>query len=115
MMFILKECFRTIINGGIINIAVPDASIYIRAYLNKDNFPEMIPVYKPAFFYNTHIDSINYIAYMAGEHKHMFDIENLLHVISEAGFVNVTERSFENGIDSLHRKPQSIYARGIKP
>lgn len=115
MLFILKECFRSMCSGGILKIAVPNASIYINAYINKDPFPEVIPAYKPAFFHNTHIDSINYIAYMAGEHKHLFDIENLLHIIGEAGFTSVYERPFEDGLDPLYRAPQSIYAHGVKP
>lgn len=115
MTFVFSECMRVLRPGGVFKIAVPDASIYIRAYMNKEDFPEVIPVYKPAFFFNTPIDSINYIAYMAGEHKHMFDMENLLQVMRQAGFVDVAERSFEEGLDTLRRKPQTIYAVGIRP
>ena len=114
MKHVLSECLRILKPGGRMRAAVPDASIYIKAYVNKMPFPEVIPVYKPAFFFNSHIDSINYIAYMAREHHHMFDIDNLIKVLELADFINVAERKFDSDIDVEKRKPQSIYVTAYK-
>lgn len=115
MLHVLAECMRVLRPCGRLRIAVPDASIYIRAYMAKESFPEVIPVYKKAFFFNSPIDSINYIAYMAGQHKHMFDTENLHAIIAHAGFVNVTSREYDPRIDIEKRRAQSIYCSAQKP
>ena len=114
MLDVLHECKRVLKKGGRMRVAVPDASIYIRAYMEHAPFPEVIPVYKPAFHYNTPIDSINYIAYLAKEHKHMFDQENLLKILEVAGFVNVRSREFDPEVDEIKRKPQSVFAEAYK-
>lgn len=110
MRHVLAECMRVLRPGGYLRVAVPDASIYIRAYMEKQRFPEVIPVYQKAFFFNSHIDSINYIAYMAGQHKHMFDMDNLLAILSGAGFINVAARQYDPAIDVEKRRAQSIYS-----
>lgn len=114
MRHVLDECLRVLCPGGRLRVAVPDASIYIRAYLEGRDFPEVIPVYKRAYFFNSPIDSINYIAYMAEQHRHMFDMENLLCVLRNAGFVRVAARDFDPEIDVAKRHPQSIYAEAFK-
>lgn len=114
MLYILEECKRVLSPDGKLSIAVPDASIYIRAYMEEKAFPEVIPVYKPAFFFNSPIDSINYIAYMNGQHKHMFDLKNLLAILKIAGFSDVQSRNFDPTIDIEKRRPQSIYAVAYK-
>lgn len=61
------------------------------------------------------IDQINYIAYMGGEHKFMFDEVNLISLIQQAGFERVSLRSFDERIDLPEREFESIYAEGFKP
>jgi hypothetical protein len=51
---------------------------------------------------------------MAGEHKYMFDQENLLHILTAKGFVNVSARAFDPEIDMQERDFESIYAIGYK-
>ena len=78
------ECLRVLIPGGVFSICVPNARLYIDSYLNSDN-PELdrnhFFGYKPAYNNTTRIDYINYVAYMDGQHKYMFDQENLLHIL----------------------------------
>lgn len=57
MRHVLDECLRVLCPGGRLRVAVPDASIYIRAYLEGRDSPEVIPVYKRAYFFNSPIDS----------------------------------------------------------
>ena len=52
---------------------------------------------------------------MAYEHRHMFDMENLLAVLKKAGFADVKTREFDPSIDVAKRAPQSIYAAARKP
>lgn len=49
--------------------------------------------------YTTH-----YIAYMAGMHKHCFDIDNLLTILNEAGFKDARQRQFDPSIDVEKRR-----------
>ncbi|MFO7033224.1 hypothetical protein B9T07_26245 [Limnospira fusiformis CCALA 023] len=108
---ILKECYRILKKGGIFRVCVPNSRIYIEAYLNPENFDsERYCQYKPAYDYKSPIDYINYIAYMAGHHYHMFDESNLICVFSQAGFDHVKLRDFDPSIDLESRRDGSIYA-----
>ncbi|NER53002.1 MAG: methyltransferase domain-containing protein [Symploca sp. SIO1A3] len=108
---LLAECHRILKQGGIFSICVPNAKIYVEAYLNPNQFdPQKYCKYKPAYYYNSPIDYINYIAYMAGHHYHMFDEDNLLAILAKANFRNVRLRDFDPGIDLESRKYESIYA-----
>jgi len=58
---------------------------------------------------------VNYVAYMDGEHKYLFDIENLLYILKNAGLVEVVERKIDTSVDRPERDYESIYAIGVKP
>lgn len=112
---LLDECIRTLKPGGSISIVVPNAGMYIEGYIGKREIPETYFGWEPAFNRTTRIDALNYVAYMAGEHKYMFDQENLLHILAAKGFTNVTSRSFDPETDMAERDFESIYAIGFKP
>jgi predicted SAM-dependent methyltransferase len=114
LMRLLVDCHRVLKPGGSFSACVPDASIYVRAYINPAGFDRSFLVYKPAVISNSGIDLLNYIAYMDGHHRYMFDQENLLRVLAEAGFSDVRGREFDPTIDLTERKYESIYAIGIK-
>jgi predicted SAM-dependent methyltransferase len=112
---VLDECHRALAPGGIFSISVPNAKIYIEAYMaGKSLDPSMFLGYEPAFNRTTPIDYINYTAYMAGEHKYMFDEDNLLFILERRGFRNVHSRQFDPDIDSPERRFESIYAEAVK-
>ena len=116
MVNFLSECYRILKPGGFFKIAVPNARIYIESYENPEQFdPEKYCLYTPAYHYHSKIDFINYIAYMDGHHRYLFDEENLPKVIAHGGFENVKLRDFEPGLDLESRKHESIYAEAIKP
>ena len=114
MMDVLLECKRCLKKGAIFSISVPDATIFTNAYLNREEEQTVrnMGVYGPGFHYNSSIDYINYIAYMGGIHKYMFDTENLPKILEKAGFVNIHERPFDKNLDW---RGQSIYMQCSTP
>jgi predicted SAM-dependent methyltransferase len=112
---LLSDCYRVLKPGGILDACVPDASIYVRAYVNPEGFDCNFLIYKPAVFSDLKIDWLNYIAYMDGHHRYMFDQENLIRILVEAGFTDAQKRDFDASRDKLERKYESIYAFGSKP
>lgn len=112
---ILKESYRVLKPGGWISACVPDGSLYVMAYAkNKVLDPDVWLRYKPAATIFSPIDIINYMAYMDDEHKHLFDIDNLIALFASAGFKNVRQRSFNPELDLEVRDYQSIYVEGTK-
>jgi predicted SAM-dependent methyltransferase len=107
----LDECKRVLKPGGTFSICVPNAKIYIDAYVREETLDEKIyfRTYK-AYNHTTRIDYVNYIAHMNGHHKYLFDEENLLYILNAKGFKNVRLRSFDPGLDELTRDFESIYA-----
>ena len=112
---LLDECMRALKPGGSFSIVVPNAGMYIEGYVGQRALPEEYFGWEPAYNRTTRIDALNYVAYMAGEHKYMFDQENLLHILDAKGFVNVSSRSFDPDTDMQERDFESIYAIGYKP
>jgi predicted SAM-dependent methyltransferase len=112
---LLDECMRTLMPGGSISIAVPNARIYVESYLGLRELDDEYFGWEPAYNRTTRIDALNYVAHMAGEHKYMFDQENLLHLLNAKGFINVCARPFDPETDMQERDYESIYAIGYKP
>jgi predicted SAM-dependent methyltransferase len=112
---VLTESMRVLKPGGTFSICVPNARIYIEGYLGVRNIPDEFYGWRPAFNETTAIDAVNYVAYMNGEHKYLFDIENLLHLLNSAGLTDVKERTLDPMVDRPERDYESIYAIGIKP
>ena len=112
---LLIDCKRVLKPGGSFSACVPDASIYVRSYMDADTFDRSFLVYKPAVISDLKMDVLNYMAYMDGHHRYMFDSENLLRVLTTAGFTDVRSRDFDPALDKFDRKYESIYATGTKP
>lgn len=112
---LMKECLRVLKPGGQFLICVPNSRLYIEAYNNNDQtFWNSQDRFMPAYNNTTKMDLINYIAYMDGHHKYMFDEENLLAVLKKHGFKDVKLRDFEPALDMKERDHESIYAIGTK-
>jgi len=112
---LLAECQRVLISGGTFSICVPNAKIFIQAYIDGNSLDEKKYFgHKPAYNNTTGIDAINYIAYMEGHHKYMFDEENITAYLKLGDFVEVSLRDFDKNIDLLSRDFESIYAYAVK-
>jgi predicted SAM-dependent methyltransferase len=114
LLHVLRECHRVLKPSGAIGAAVPNARIFLDAYAGADFDREKFCTYEVGLKYTSRIDVVNFIAYLGGQHKFMFDEENLPRVFEEAGFRNVKLRSFEPSIDRAERAHESIYVEGVK-
>ena len=113
---LLSECHRVLIPDGVFSICVPDARKYIIAYIKNDDsfWNSQSSFYEPANNIISRIDYVNYIAYMGGVHKYMFDEENLVGILKTSGFRNVCLRDFNQDVDMIERAGESIYAECLK-
>ncbi len=112
---LLREIHRILKKGGELSVSVPDASLFINAYVNKEKFQPEDGFYKPAIVdTGSLIDQINYVAYMDQEHKYLFDKENLINTLKKISFTRVESRNFDKNLDSKIRDSESIYASAIK-
>jgi len=48
-------------------------------------------------------------------HKYAYDLETLVKVLQQAGFIGITPRNFDPSIDSELRKIGSLYVDAHKP
>lgn len=121
----LDECKRVLRPGGTFSICVPNARLFIEAYLNPGSLIESCLtsatpdlkknfVYTPAYNFTTRMDLINYTAYMNGKHHYMFDEENLLFILKAKGFTKVRLRTFNPELDLAMRDFESMYAEAEK-
>ncbi len=111
----LRECVRALKPGGTYSVCVPNAKLYLEAYvLGKELQESEYLKYSPAYHRTTKIDYVNYICYMDGHHKYMFDQENLLHRLTNAGFSKSIAREFDATLDMPERAYESIYALATK-
>lgn len=112
---LLAESLRVLIPGGLFSICVPNARIYIDAYAARRTLEAVTYFgYEPAFNATSMINYVNYVAYMDGHHKYMFDEENLIADIEKSGFKSVRLRGFDRTIDLEVRDFESIYAEAKK-
>jgi predicted SAM-dependent methyltransferase len=114
MQRFLLECLRVLKSGAVISVAVPDAHLYVSAYLNAASVGPPPTTYEAAWHGTTAIDFLNYIGYMDGHHKHMFDADHLVHVLAAAGFRDVRLRPFDASLDLEERRLESVYAEALK-
>ncbi|MEB3203056.1 MAG: methyltransferase domain-containing protein [Synechococcus sp.] len=115
LQILIRECRRTLKPQGSLSVCVPNARFYIDAYLNGKLFRDQSTFWQPGICETgSAIDQLNYIAYMGGEHRYMFDEENLIKVLRQNGFEQAELRSFDSTIDLPERDHESIYAIGTK-
>lgn len=103
-LFVLKECYRILKQGGKIRIATPDLDVLLRLYHNDvsaagndyirwitDTFIENGRIYRPAFVINN--------AFRNWGHQFLFDKELLEMALNQAGFVNIISCRYNESSD----------------
>jgi predicted SAM-dependent methyltransferase len=113
---VISECYRVLKVGGSISVCVPDAEIYLKMYagLTDANRDQYIVEGFNEYRNDNKIDIVNFVAYLYGNHKHMFDCEGLIFNLKQAGFSEVKIREFDPVLDKVERDYQSIYAIAVK-
>jgi len=115
LMILLKECHRVLKKGGSLSVCVPNAKLYIQAYLEGREFEDRSKMYQEALpETGSLLDQVNYIAYMDDGHTYLFDEENLVNTLKKGGFNNVQLRKFDADLDSTKYDYVSIYAIAAK-
>ena len=113
---ILTTCFRQLKFRGEFYIAVPDASLFINAYYEHRNIMKILTTVHEKSYIDSgsNIDQVNYIAYMSGEHKYMFDSESLINLFLSIGFQECKPRAFIEELDTKEHMEYSLYFVAIK-
>lgn len=115
MLNLLRECRRILKPSGLFSVAVPNARPYLQAYFDDRHFDRRrFCSYDVGLTFESRIDYVNFVAHLGGEHKHLFDEDNLVCVLKEAGFIDVRIREFEPTLDLNERRHESVYAVGRK-
>lgn len=115
MLGFLRECHRLLKSGGILRLAVPNARLFLEAYSDPRRFDrERFCTEEVGLDYACRIDIVNFIAYLGGDHRFMFDEENLPYVLAQAGFRDARTRAFDAAIDVPRRRHESVYAVALK-
>ena len=115
MLKLLSECKRLLQKGGTLRISVPNARLFVNAYLNPSNFPkEKFCGWEVGLRFDAPIDYLNFVAYLGNEHKHLFDEEGLAAILRECGFSNVRIDEFDSDVDLASRDHESLYAVATK-
>jgi predicted SAM-dependent methyltransferase len=116
VLFLVSECYRTLKEGGMLSCCLPDASYYIRAYNENDLslFNERMYLYGSGHSGRFRMNLLNYIFYMYGHHKCMFDAESFMILVKDAGFRDVGIREFDASLDQETRRFESFYVECVK-
>jgi predicted SAM-dependent methyltransferase len=120
---IFREIRRVLSPGGVFRIIVPDAEIYLRAYIGQlggdttHRFPFQEAESRDANW--TPLHSVNRVFYQDREspfgHQTMYDYSMLKKLMENCGFSRVTRCGFQSGsdpvllIDSPERRVESLY------
>ena len=114
---LLGECFRALRVGGVFHAAVPDFGRAFKLYAQGDEGSFHAQKYWSSPNPNwctASMDELNWLVYMGGIHRFMFDSENLVNVFVNAGFGRVQLRDFDPELDSEDRRHQSLYVQAVK-
>lgn len=115
LQHLLREVHRTLKPGGTLSVVVPNAAIYVAAYENPDGFDrERYVQYQWDLKYLSPMDYLNYMFYMGGHHKYMFDEAALVGLLEATGFKAARAREFNPMLDQETRRHESLYAEAIK-
>lgn len=115
LISLLSECYRILKPEGTFKAAVPNARIFLEAYFHPEKFDVgKYCTFEPALQYHSSIDYVNYIAYMKGWHRFLFDEENVRIILSKVGFKDVRLRKFDPALDLENKKWESVFVEARK-
>ena len=97
----LRECWRVLVPGGVLDIVVPDAERKIGQYVNRHTamFPIGDQWWGPKWC-DTPMHCVNYLFRQGREHKYAYDFETLSSVLESIRFVEIRRRPFDPTMDA---------------
>ena len=126
--YFLSECRRVLAPRGVLRIVVPDASMFLRAYL-ADGWEEMArirqltPDRRDPFTHSrlsTKMEMVNLVFRQGHEHKFGYDYETLEFLLKRYGFAKVAQSEFGRSwlpglaLDQELRRSESLYVEAMK-
>lgn len=124
----LTECRRVLQPGGVLRVIVPDAELYLRAYV-EDGWTSLEKVrgleagHRDHYYpnaYVTKMELVNQVFRQGYEHKYAYDWHTLQHAMQTFGFPRVIRQEFgqselpELALDRQVRRSESLYVEAIK-
>jgi predicted SAM-dependent methyltransferase len=124
----LGECLRVLEPGGRLRIIVPDAELYIRAYVEggwtslaaiRNLSSEREDPFTPSS-YHTRMELLNVVFHQGGEHRFGYDFETIASVLHRIGFTEVEQLKFGHSrlsglaLDRPSRKTESLYVEAMR-
>lgn len=124
----LKHCYRSLQEGGVLRIIVPDAEKYLIGYVQDgwDRLKKTRPLDDDlndalmGIKYETKMQLINEVFRQGGEHKYAWDYETLALALTKAGFSKTYKMSYlqsndpKLAIDQEIRQYESLYVEAVK-
>lgn len=114
----LQECRRCLQAEGVLRVIVPDAELYIKAYL-QPGWKLLNKIgcggEKPEVTFTSKMEVLNHVFHQEWEHYAGYDTETLELVLRAAGFTQVTQCGWRTGkfpgkpIDREQHHPYSLY------
>lgn len=121
--YFLAECYRCLQSGGVARFIVPDAELFIRAYLSpgweamnrisygQEDWSKQYP---------SKMDALNHVTQQGYEHYGGWDFERLRHVLSNVGFTRICRQEYGIGdfpggpIDREYHRQNGLYVEATK-
>lgn len=114
---LVNKCYKTLVPGGVLRIAVPDLYLEAKQYVQKieNALKNGLEDYKASE------DFIKNMVSRTKRHSHlwMYDLFSISHLLKGAGFVEINKKSFlESEIDdieSVEKREDSLFIECKKP
>ena len=114
----LQDCRRCLQPEGVLRVIVPDAELYIKAYLESgwDTLNQIgCGGEKPEATFTSKMEALNHVFIQGWEHYGGYDSESLESALRAAGFTQATRCNWRTGdfpggcIDREQHRPYSLY------
>ena len=117
VMSMLRDWLRVLAPGGTCRIGVPDTRWPLVEYCGLGDgryFTLAKAQWHPAWC-RTPMEHINYHFRQGREHQFAYDAETLVRALTDAGFVDATQTSFDPEIDTASRELGTLYVTATRP
>ena len=110
----LRECWRVLAPGGVIDIVVPDAACILQECVSRQERPFWHAWWGPAWC-DTLMHRVNYVFRQGREHKYAYDEETLRRTLELVGFATIRRRPFNPMTDADNHEVGSLCLEAFKP